>query len=72
MNCPVVGSITLPAALTATIAATTSPPGTSIAALPTPPFIARSARISFPTVAPAPAPTFPSTTGSLVAARAAA
>ena len=47
-------------------------PAASIAALPIPPFIARSPRSSLPTVAPAPAPTLPSVTGSAVAARAAA
>ena len=42
MNVPVAGSMTLPTALTATSAATTRPSGSSIAALPMPPFIARS------------------------------
>src|SRR5512143_148876 len=67
-----------PTALTTAIAPTTSPFGNVIDAEPTPDFIGslRSAGFgskppSFPTVAPAPAPTLPSATGPLVAAVAA-
>src|SRR5215472_14772872 len=58
-----------PAAFTATRAATTSPLGRRIADEPTPAFIGRPPVL--PTVAPAPAPTFPSCTGSEEAAEAA-
>ena len=68
---PVAGSTMSPRALTATIAATTRPFGRVMAALPMPPFIARSRPPILPTVAPAPAPTFPSATGPSVAAFAA-
>ena len=68
---PVSGSTTSPSAFTATSAATVTPPGTVIDALPMPAFIARSMGPSFPTVAPAPAPTLPSATGPDVAAAAA-
>ena len=56
-----------PTALTATSAATVTPLGIVTAALPSPPFIARDPPRSFPTVAPAPAPTFPSFTGEVLA-----
>jgi hypothetical protein len=65
------GSTTSPIALTATIAATVSPP-TSIDAVPTPPFIARARPNSLPTEAPAPAPTLPSPGASAEAASQAA
>ena len=68
---PVAGSITSPTALTATTAATVSPSARVIEAVPIPPFIARPRPRSFPTVAPAPAPTLPSAGAAVVAARAA-
>ena len=70
-TCPVAGSITSPTALTATSAATIRPSGSVIDAVPMPPFIARAGPASFPTVAPAPAPTLPSATGPADAAAAA-
>src|SRR5204862_5127903 len=63
------GSMMSPTALTATNAATTRPFGRRMAAEPMPAFIGRPADL--PTVAPAPAPTLPSFTGSAVAAAAA-
>ena len=69
---PVDGSMTSPRALTATSAATTSPSGLTIAVVPSPPFIACSRPFILPTVAPAPAPTFPSAILPVVAACAAA
>ena len=65
-TCPVAGSITSPTALTATIAATTRPSESLIDALPSPPFTGRP--VILPTVAPAPAPTLPSSTGPSLAA----
>ncbi len=59
------GSMTSPRALTATSAATTSPSGSAMAALPSPPFIARPRPAILPTVAPAPAPTLPSATAAV-------
>ncbi len=61
---PVSGSMMSPTAFTATIAATTRPFGMVSAALPMPDFIALIGPPSLPTVAPAPAPTLPSCTGS--------
>src|SRR4029079_13818878 len=66
------GSMTSPAAFTATRAATIKPSGSVIAALPIPAFIACSNPPDLPIVAPAPAPTLPSVTGAFVAAFAAA
>ncbi len=54
---------TLPSALVTASAATIVPSSSRTAALPTPPFEARSGPASFPTVAPVPAPTLPSTIG---------
>ena len=68
-TCPVSGSMMSPTALTATIAATTSPFGSLIAADPMPAFIGFPPDL--PTVAPAPAPTLPSSTGASEAASAA-
>ena len=69
---PVAGSMMSPTAFTATSAATTRPFGNAIAAVPTPAFIARSRfPASLPTVAPAPAPMFPSATGPSLAVDAA-
>ena len=62
---PVSGSIMSPAALTATIAATTRPLGMRSAALPRPPFIDVPGPPILPTVAPAPAPTVPIDTGAV-------
>src|SRR6185503_19495210 len=64
---PVAGSITSPKALTTTSAATVRPFGKVIEALPTPDFNARPSPAALPIVAPAPAPTLPSTTGAFVA-----
>ena len=47
------------------------PSGRRIAAVPTPPFMARAMPKALPTVAPAPAPMLPSATGAVVAAAAA-
>ena len=71
MTRPVDGSITSPTAFTTTRAATTRPSGVTIDAVPRPPRIARDAPASLPTVAPLPAPTFPSTAGPAVAVAAA-
>ena len=68
MTRPVSGSITSPTALHATIAPTVTPCALT-AALPMPPFIARSMPNTLPTAAPAPAPTLPSAGGRVVAAR---
>ena len=61
---PVSGSTTSPTAFTAINAATCKPPGTSMSEVPMPPFIARPGPPSLPTVAPAPAPTLPSSMSS--------
>ena len=66
-TCPVCGSMMSPTALTATIAATTRPFGSVIAAEPSA-ALHRAAQPILPTVAPAPAPTLPSATGPVVAA----
>jgi hypothetical protein len=71
MGRPQAGSMTSPTALTATMAPTVNPL-TASAAVPMPPFIARSMPNSLPTTAPAPAPTLPSTGGALLAASQAA
>ncbi|KAG1436511.1 hypothetical protein G6F57_020633 [Rhizopus arrhizus] len=63
---PVAGSSTSPTAFTATIAPTVTP-ATVNDALPMPPFMARLAPYSLPTVAPAPAPTLPSCGAAVVA-----
>ena len=63
--------MTEPTALTATIAATVSPSVVVSAADPIPPFIARLPPIILPTVAPAPAPTLPSSIAPALAAAAA-
>ncbi len=67
----VAGSMTSPTAFTATSAEMTSPSGSTSDADPIPAFIGRRGSPSFPTVAPAPAPTLPSATASAVAAPAA-
>src|SRR5215218_1777027 len=67
----VMGSLISPKAFTAARAATTRPPSSRAEALPTPPFIARSRPSTFPTVAPAPAPTLPWAKSPLVAEEAA-
>ena len=68
ITCPVSGSMMSPIALTATIAATTRPLGNVIADDPIPAFIGPPPTVScprnLPTVAPAPAPTLPSSTGA--------
>ncbi len=68
---PVAGSMMSPTAFTATMAATIRPLGRVIDALPRPDFVERPAPPNLPTVAPAPAPTLPSTTAAVVAASAA-
>ena len=62
---PVFGSTTLPTQFTATSAATTTPFPIRRLAVPMPPFIG-SPGCSFPMVAPVPAPTLPSATGTAV------
>src|SRR5262249_36804590 len=64
---PLEGSNTSPIAFTATIAPTLIP-FSFIDDVPIPPFIARAIPKSFPTVAPAPAPTLPSGGGVAAAA----
>ena len=59
--------MTSPTALTATMAATTSPFGRTMALVPVPAFIERPGPPVLPIVAPAPAPTLPSATGPSVA-----
>ena len=58
------GSTTSPSAFTAARAPTTKPSGSLTAAEPRPPRMARWGPNIFPTDAPAPAPTFPTATGS--------
>src|SRR5712691_8715497 len=68
---PDAGSMMSPTAFTATIAATTSPLGSVMDAVPIPDLVERLAPPNLPTVAPAPAPTEPSCTAPVVAASAA-
>src|SRR5579864_4004526 len=69
---PLLTSTTSPNALVTTIAATTAPPATRVPQVPTPDFIAPRTPKSFPTIAPVPTPTHPSSTGPARAARQAA
>ena len=64
--------MTSPNAFTATSAETMRPFGSSMEALPMPPFMACVEPLDLPMVAPAPAPTLPSRTGAVLAVPAAA
>ena len=77
-TCPLAGSMMSPTAFTTASADTMRPFGNAMDAVPTPPFIgwyaepvAPNNAPSFPTVAPAPAPTLPSATRPFDAAAAA-